>query len=117
MKAKKDEKLPLISFLAKGFPNLTVTVSYKQGEQGSRVIERRIIDLSDPFYTSPLHIEYWQQGQIEEVADKKEKITEYMKDRLKSSHLLSLSRESDKLKTKLENLRDKCLDKFETEIE
>jgi len=117
MKVKKDEKLPLIPFLEKRFPDLKVVISYKQGEQELRVIERRIVDLSDPFYTPPLHIEYWHQGEIEEVADKKEKITEYMEDRLKSSQLINLSQEIDKLKTKLENLRNKCLNKFKTEIE
>jgi len=117
MKVKKDEKLPLIPFLAKRFPDLKVIVSYKQGEQEPRIIERKIEDLSDPFYAPPLNIEYWHQGEIEEVADKKEKITEYMKDRLTSSQLISISQEIDKLKTKLKNLRDKCLDKFETEIE
>lgn len=117
MKVKKDEKSPLIPFLTKRFPDLTVMVLYQQGEQEPVLTERRVADLSDPFYTSPLYVEYWQQGQIEEVADKREKITEYMRDRLKSSHLLNLSQEIDKFKTKLDNLRDKCLNKFEIEVE
>jgi len=118
IEVKKEEKLPLIQFLAEKFPNLKVTVSYRQGEQEPRIIERKIEDLSDPFYVSPLNIEYWRQGQIEEVADKKEKITEYIEDRLKSRQLLNLSQEIEKLKAKLEKLRTTiCFDKFETEIE
>lgn len=116
MEVKKEEKLPLIPFLAKRFPNLIVTISYQQGEQEAQIIERKITDLSDPFYVSPLNIEYWRQGQIEEVADKKGKINEYTRDRLSSPQLLSLAQEIDKLKEKLKSLREKCFYEFETEI-
>lgn len=116
MEVKKEEKLPLIPFLAKRFPNLMITVSYQQGEQEPKIIERKITDLSDPFYTSPLNIEYWRQGQLEQVADKKERLNKYTKDRLSSSYLFSLSQGIDTLKEKLKGLRKKCFYKFETEI-
>ncbi len=116
-KAIRDEKLSLIPYLARRFPDLSVLVTFQQGEQKPNVIERKIDDWKDPLYAPPLHIEYWHQGEIEDVADKKTKITEYMDDRLRSSHLEDLSQNIDKLKAKLKNLRDRYLNKFETEIE
>lgn len=117
MEIKREEKAPLIQFLADRFSNLSVIVSYKQGEQEPKLIERKIEDLTDPFYSPPLNIEYWRQGQIEDVANKKEKITEYIEDRLRLPQLINFSQEIEKIKTKLKNLRTRCLNKFETEIE
>jgi len=117
IEVKREEKLPLIQFLSKRFPNLKITVSYRHGEQDPKLIERKIEDLSDPFYTSPLNIEYWRQGQIEEVADKKEMVIEYIKDRLKSSQILNFTQEIEKINAKLRNSRTKYLEKYEVEIE
>jgi len=117
IEVKRKEKLPLIQFLSKRFQNLRVTVLYRHGEQDSIITERKIEDLSDPFYTSPLNIEYWRQGQIEEVADKKEKIAKYIEDRLKSPKLVIISQGIEKSKAKLKSLRTKCFEKFENEIE
>lgn len=113
---KKGEKLPLIQFLEKRFPNLIVEVLYQYGEVESHIVERKVTDLLNPEYTSPLNIEYWPQGKIEEVADKKEKIAEYIKERLESDQLLNLSLEIDELKEKLKNLREKYLHRFEVKI-
>lgn len=115
--AKKNEKLPLIQFLAKKFSGLSVEVLYQQGEKEPQVLRRDITDSTDPFYASPLTIEYWSQGQIEQVADKKEKINDYLKDRLKSGLLSNVNLEIHKLKEKLQSLREKYFNKFEEEIE
>jgi len=113
----KDGKLALIPFLAKNFPKLAVKISYQQGEKEPEIVRREIVNLSDPLYTSPLDIEYWPQGEIEKVADKKERIAEYIKDRLESNLLISLSSEIEKLKEKLKELRNKYVKKFEAMIE
>lgn len=116
-RAKKNANKPLAQFLNVRFPNLSILVAFQQGEKDIEYIERKITDLSDPYYSPPLLIEYWTQGRIEEVAEKKEKITDYMKDRLSSSLLASLSEDIDKLELKLKDLRPKNLKKFETTIE
>ncbi len=115
--AKKDEKLPLIRFLSKRFPGLTVEILYQQGEKEIDGIKRKIVDLLDPFYTPPLTMEYWSQGQIEQVANKKEKLDEYIRNRLESTLLSNLSLKIDELKENLKKLREKYLRKFEVEIE
>ena len=113
----KNGKAALVPFLAENFPKLIVKILYQQGEKEAEIVRREIVNLSDPFYTSPLNIEYWSQGEIEKVADKKEKIAEYIKDRLESNLLSNISLEIDKLKKRLEGLRNKYINKFEVVIE
>ncbi len=113
----RNKKPALIPFLAKNFPRLKVNISYQQGEKEPTIASRAIVELSDPFHTSPLNIEYWSQGEIEKVADRKEEIAEYIRGRLESNLLSNISQEIDRSKERLQDLRDKYANKFEVVID
>lgn len=113
----KNEKSPLISYLAKKFPKLIVETIYQCGKKDPEKASRKVIDLSDPFYTAPINIEYWSQGEIEKVADRKEKIADYIRIRLESMLLLNLISKIEKLEVELADVRNKYFKKFEIKID
>ena len=114
---KKGEKQPLIQYLAKRFPSLSIEVIFQLGENKPQVLERKINELQDPFYQSPIAFEYWSQGQIEQIAERKEKLNEYIKSKIENPQLLSISGEIDELKEELRKNRQKYLSKIDVEIE
>ncbi|MGA2585660.1 MAG: TrlF family AAA-like ATPase [Candidatus Aminicenantales bacterium] len=115
--SRKNEKLPLIQYLAKRFPKLSIEIKYQNGENEPQYVERKISEYQDPFYNAPLKIEYWAQGTIEQIADKKEHLDEYIRGKLESSYLNGLAHTIDKIKDELKQLRCNYLTRIDIEIE
>jgi len=111
-----DGKLPLVQYLSERFPCLSVELDYKQGEEIKK-IKRNINEFSDPLYVPPLTIEYWSQGQIEKIADNKEKIDNYLTEQITSGLQSELSNDIKNLTTKLQEFRNNYISKFEINIE
>ncbi len=115
--SKKNDKIPLIQYLSRRFPKLSVEIKYQIGENEPQIIERNISEYQDPFYSPPLNIEYWAQGKIEQIADKKENLDEYIRGKIESNHLNGLAKTIDKLKGELAQIRLSYLSRIDVEIE
>ena len=114
---KSDNKLPLIEFLSQKFTNLIIEIDYQIGEEEIKTIKREVKEFVDPFYTSPLKVEYWMQGEIEKKADNPNKIAEYISDKLTSNLLTETKNQIKELQQSMQSLRDNYIKKLELEIE
>ncbi|HEX7456457.1 MAG TPA: hypothetical protein VF303_03250 [Candidatus Nanoarchaeia archaeon] len=114
---KRGEEKPLIDFLHDNFPELEVEISYKVGENEEKTEKRKISEFKDPFYNSPLKIEYWPQGYIERSASSQSQIADYIRERIESKFLVEKEEAIKNLREQLREIREKCSKKLELEIE
>ena len=114
---KKDNKLPLIEFLSKEFPDLEVEVVFQSGAEKAISLTRQVKEWNDPFYTSPLQVEYWTQGEIEKKANNTKQIADYIGGRLHSDLLVKTKEEIEALGKEMETIRNDYADKLQIEID
>lgn len=114
---KKDKKPPLVEFLAKEFPNLEIEITLQGKVKEFTTVKRQLKDWNDPFYTSPLKVEYWTQGEIEKKADSPKQIADYIGDRLHPDLLSQTKEEIEELHKETESIRSSYSGKLQTEID
>jgi len=114
---KGDKKLSLIEFLSREFPNLEVEIVFQSGAEDPISLKRQVKEWNDPFYTSPLQVEYWTQGEIERKADSPKQIADYIGGRLHSDLLIQTKEEIEKLGEEMETVRNDYADKLQVEID
>lgn len=113
----KDNKLSLIGFLNKEFPDLKVEIVFQSGADDAITLTRPVKEWNDPFYTSSLGLEYWTQGEIEKKADSPKQISDYIGGRLHSDLLIKTRRELKAMGEEMEAVRKDYADKLQIEIE
>jgi len=111
------DKLALMGFLKENFPDLEIEVTYQVGEEPPTTLSRKVSESGDPFYSAPLKVEYWSQGEIERKAGSPDEIADYIGERLTSNLLVEIEGQIKTAHAEMVSIRDKYTEKLELEIE
>lgn len=114
---KGDNKLSLIDFLSREFPDLEVEIIFQNGAEDPVSLKRQVKECNDPFYASPLQVEYWAQGEIERKANSPKQIAEYIGGRLQSDLLTEANGKIETLSGEMKTFRNDYADKLQIEID